>query len=134
MIRAIYIAKKENENPGVVGYFKNPIYKPFSSLFLNSIRKNNDTGFDWIWEDFSGKKDLEVKKEFFTKYVNRSAFYDYDSPLQSVLSLLKKPKTYMILTSEELATLFHLPGTVVETPSFERISATKSQPPQDLPI
>ncbi len=125
-IRALYIAKKDKENPGVKGYFKGPIFKPFASLFHNSIKKNDDTGFDWIWEDFTGKKDLEKRKSFYADYVNREGFY---RPLWN-----RNPVNPIILTSEELATLFHLPGSVSETNTFKRIDATKSQPPQDLPI
>jgi hypothetical protein len=40
----------------------------------------------------------------------------------------------MILSSEELATLFHIPGRVSTTPSLERIEAVKSDAPQNLPI
>jgi hypothetical protein len=133
-IRGIYIAKNENENPGIVGYFKNPIFKPFASLYHNSIRKNDDTGFDWVWEDFSGKKDLQKKKNYFNAFVSRGGFYDYDNVFQSLMKYLKKPKQPMIFTSEELATLFHFPGTVSETPALERIDSVKSQPPVDLPI
>lgn len=135
VIRGLYIAKNDNENPGVKGYFKNPIYKPFASLFLNSIRKSDDTGFDWVWEDFSGKKDLKKKRRFFEDYVNRSAFYKPQNPFSFLLGALMKKKPYhMIFTSEELATLFHFPGQVSETPALQRIDAMKSQPPLDLPI
>ena len=39
-----------------------------------------------------------------------------------------------ILSTEELATIFHLPGRVVETPSFTRIESKKAEPPTNLPI
>jgi len=133
-IRGIYIAKKENENPGIVGYFKNPIFKPFSSLFLNGIKKNTDTGFDWVWEDFSGKKDLKNKRGFFKDYVTREAFYEHNDFFDLLIKPFKTSKAPMIFTSEELATLFHFPGTVSETPSLKRIDSIKSQPPTDLPI
>lgn len=131
-IRAIYIAQKDKENPGVKGYFKGPIYKPFASLFHNSIRKNDDTGFDWVWEDLSGKRDPAKKRRFYRDYVNREGFY---RPIWRRLNFLwYGGDSPAIFTSEELATLFHLPGSVSETRSFERIDATKSQAPQDLPI
>lgn len=134
-IRGIYIAKKENENPGIVGYFKNPIFKPFSSLFLNGIKKDDDTGFDWVWEDFTGKRDLKKKRIFFTKFVTRDAFYGFNSFTDIILGPFRKQTPPpLIFTSEELATLFHLPGTVSETPSLERIESIKSQPPVDLPV
>jgi len=39
-----------------------------------------------------------------------------------------------VLNIEELATVFHFPGRVAETPTFGRIEAKKSQPPINLPI
>jgi len=39
----------------------------------------------------------------------------------------------MILNSEELATLFHLPNQLVETPNIKWLLAKKSPPPQNLP-
>ncbi len=38
------------------------------------------------------------------------------------------------LSTEELATMFHLPGRVAETVGFARIDATKAEPPANLPI
>jgi hypothetical protein len=132
IIRAVYLAKKENENPNVIGYFKNPVFKPFSSMYFNGIKKNSDVGFDWIWEDFSGKKDKEMKEDFFNDYVNREGFYRPNKFWDIIFPKPESPKS--VLTSEELATLFHFPGTVSETSSLDRIEATKSEAPQDLPI
>ena len=131
VIRAVYLSKNEKYNPAVKGFFKNPVFKPFASLFHNSIRKNTDTDFDWVWEDLSGRRDPAKKRRFFNDYVNREAFY---RPFWKKANFWFKDPKPMIFTSEELATLFHLPGTVSETPALERIDATKSQPPQDLPI
>jgi hypothetical protein len=39
-----------------------------------------------------------------------------------------------ILTTEELATLFHIPGSVVSTPTVTKISSRKSDAPSNLPI
>ena len=133
-IRGIYLTRKENENPGIVGYFKNPIFKPFSSLFLNGIKKNDDTGFDWVWEDVTGKRDLKKKRRFFDSYVTRDAFYGFDSFFDILKRPFRSSEKPMIFTSEELATLFHFPGAVSETPSLKRIDSVKSQPPVDLPI
>jgi hypothetical protein len=39
-----------------------------------------------------------------------------------------------VLNTEELATIFHFPGRVAETPTFGRIEARKSEAPPNLPI
>ena len=43
-------------------------------------------------------------------------------------------KELVILSTEEIATLFHLPGINVKAPLFPRVEAKKSQPPAGLPI
>jgi len=132
VIRCMYIARKEDENPGRKGYFKSPIFQPFSSEYFNGIRKSNDTDLDWVWEDVTGGRIPATKRRFFNEYVRRDAFYDgfwkYANPLW------QKREKPMILTSEELATLFHLPGRVSETSTLERIEATKAEPPTNLPL
>ena len=40
----------------------------------------------------------------------------------------------MILNIEELASLFHLPGVSVDTPSMDYAGSRKGEPPQNLPI
>jgi hypothetical protein len=139
VIRGIYIAKKDRFRKIPVGFFKNPIFKPFSSQYLNSIRKNSDTtAVDWVWQDMTGKKTPRLKREFFNAYVARAAFYDqqfYFSKPHTFFNMLFPPKSNpMILTSEELATLFHIPGRVSQSTSVERIDATKAEPPTNLPM
>lgn len=139
VIRGIYIARKDKFRKIPVGFFKNPIFKPFSSQYLNSIKKASDTtAVDWVWQDMSGRKTPRLKREFFNAYVARDAFYDphfYFSKPHTFFKMLFPPKSEpMILTSEELATLFHIPGRVSESTSVERIDATKAEPPTNLPM
>ena len=141
LIRAVYLSKKGVDNPSILGYFKNPVFKPFSSMYFNGIKKNSDIGFDWIWEDFSGSKEKKQKLSFFNDYVNRESFYGatklWDTiPPSMVTSVnpLDENSPVSVLTSEELATLFHFPSSVSETSSLDRIDATKSEAPQNLPI
>ena len=133
VIRAVYIAKKENFSKVPIGFFKNPVFKPFNSLYLNSIFRNLDTTtVDWIWQDITGLRTPALKRRFFNDYVNRAAFYE---PFWKYLNFLwYKRNPPMIFTSEELATLFHIPGRVSETSNLERIDAKKSEAPTNLPI
>jgi hypothetical protein len=43
-------------------------------------------------------------------------------------------RTPFVLNTEELATIYHFPGRVAETPTFGRIEAKKGEPPSNLPI
>jgi hypothetical protein len=40
----------------------------------------------------------------------------------------------MVLSTEELATLYHFPGAIAATPSINRIPSKKSEAPANLPI
>jgi hypothetical protein len=40
----------------------------------------------------------------------------------------------MVMTNEELATMFHFPGQVAQTPGLPRIPSKRAQAPTNLPI
>jgi len=123
-IRGIYLAEKDKFDPinitGMTGAFKQ-----FNSMsLLNGFRPNRATDFsDYPWQDYKDMRTNKIKKEVFSEYKRRAYFYyPYKSDKQFVLS------------SEELATIFHLPGGVSQTPTFSRIESKKSEPPSNLPL
>lgn len=120
-IRAIYIAKRENYDPaniaGITGAFRQ-----YSSQDLNGFKPTNTPGFDYPWQDYHGLREEKRKKKLFDAYIRRSYFYP---PYK------KKP---FVLNTEELATIYHFPGGVAETPTFERIESKKGEPPPNLPV
>lgn len=125
-IRAIYVAKKEayrkTTEAGLGG-----IMRHFGTPNLNSFKSDKAPGFTYPWQDISGKKTLGQKKKLFELYQWRSFFVpEYI------------PKGYsgepFVLTTEELATLYHFPGQVVRTPTLTRLSAKRVEPPANLPI
>jgi hypothetical protein len=119
-IRAINIARKDRfdavNNAGLTNGFKQ-----YSSADLNGF-KAVGIGFDYPWKDPWGKKLAQQKKDMFDAYIRRSYFYPPHK---------KKP---FVLNIEELATIYHFPGGVAETPTFSRIESRKGEPPSDLPI
>ena len=133
VIRGIYLAKKENENKSIKGFFKGHIFKPFNSLYLNSLRRYDNTTSDWVWEDITGLRYPAMKRRYFNDYINRAglteSFWKYLD-----FGLWHKKTDKMVLTSEELATLFHIPGRVSETVAVDRIDAKKSEAPANLPL
>lgn len=98
------------------------IFRQYNSNSLNGFRPNNVTGFDYPWEDFKDIRATGRKKRLYQAYKKRGGFY---KPFK------RKP---FVLNSEELATLFHFPGQVSETPTFGRIDSRKAEPPSNLPV
>lgn len=123
-IRGMYIAKKGAFNPGerigalITGW------RSFDDLNRNSIGVRWRTDFNWNWwQDPSGKKKQTMKKRELSEYKKRAY-----TPQSSDPSDAKK-----VFTTEELATIFHIPGKVVTTPTLGRIPSTRSEAPSNLP-
>ena len=75
------------------------------------------------WKDRSKKLLDGEKQNFLDAYKRRAYFY--------------KPYNrakFFVLNTEELATLFHLPGGVSTTPTFTRIESRKGEAPANLPV
>jgi len=121
-IRSIYLAPKDDFNPGNIGGIVGA-FKQYGSLNLNGFRPDSTTSVDYPWQDITGKKVKKKKEKMFDAYINRGYFHP---PY--------KQKNVFILNTEELATIYHLPGLSVATPSFKRTSSTKAEPPANLPI
>ena len=122
-IRTIYLSKKESFDAsrpaGLTGMFRQ-----YGSADMNGFAPCNVTAFDYPWQDFSGKRAVELKHAMLESYRHRGFFY----------TPYNEGKKIFVLNTEELATIFHFPGRSSETPSFERIEAKKSEPPVNLPI
>lgn len=123
-IRGIYLAEHEHFDgtniPALIG-----IFQPFGAPGFNSITIDPSRWqpiFDYPWQDFNSIRENKKKVHIVDAYRRRSWFhppYEFSN--------------YM-LTSEELATLFHVPGTVARTPTIQRVTSTKAQAPANLPI
>ena len=120
-VRGIYLSKdgafKVSNIFSLLGAFRQ-----YSSNELNGIKVSHATSFNFPWQDFKDIRTTGLKKTIFDAYKRRSFFY---------LPHKKKP---FVLNTEELATIFHFPGSVAETPTFGRIVSKKAEPPANLPI
>jgi hypothetical protein len=109
-IRAVYFAPKELFNKansaGIIAGFThyNSNLNGFKPRKGSSPEKDND------------------KSHILLAYKNRGYFYNEF-----------KRKSF-VLNTEELATIYHLPGQVSSTPAFERIGSRKAPAPGNLPI
>lgn len=121
-IRAMYIAEKDKYNPGerigaiITGW------RSYDDLNRNAIGVKWRTDFDWNWwQDPKGHKRDELKADELKGYKKRR--YERKG----------KGDGKKVMTTEELATIFHIPGKVISTPTLERIPSKRSEAPANLP-
>lgn len=120
-IRVLYLAKGDAFRGPMIGGLMGS-FAQFSSEELNGLRPSMLTNFKYPWSDLTGRKMKWLKAEFFNAYVRRGYFHPPHK---------REP---FILNTEELATIYHFPGRVAETPSLERIESKKGGPPTNLPL
>jgi hypothetical protein len=120
-IRAMYLTPKDSFDPNRIAAMLGA-FKQYSTQHLNGFRPTKVTGFDYPWQDPTGRRARALKEEMFDAYIRRSYFYEPHK---------HEP---FVLNSEELATIYHFPGAVSETPQLKRIESTKSEPPINLPL
>lgn len=123
-IRALYVAPKSTfDTPfgvgGVISTFGHYRYE-----HLNGFKPNGDKWhpqFTYPWQDYKDMRRNKYSKLGLAAYKRRSFFYP---PFES------KP---LVLNVEELATIYHFPGSVSATPGLSRIPSKKSAAPSNLP-
>jgi len=117
-IKAIYLAEKDKFDAinimGLLGAFKQ-----FNSLDLNQFGIKSATSFDYPWQDYKGMRANRLKRLLFNSFKRRSFSTEY------------RP---FVLNTEELATIYHFPGGVIQTPTFSRLVSKKAEAPSNLPI
>ncbi len=121
-IRVMYYAQNES----FVG-----VNIPTMLSIMKQYNANNSNGFvpsrwlakyDYPWQDFREIRQNAERRRFLKAWKRRCYFH---SPFKF------KPA---ILNTEELATIFHFPGQVVETPTFTRIPSKKGGAPSNIPV
>lgn len=133
-MRHVYIAKKDNFNKNTSGEFAN-LLKQYNSLEFNSFKSAGGTGGpDFVWEDLRGITPNKKKGYVLGDYKSRWWWYPRFN-YKKIKNYIKpqKERESMVLTTEELATIFHLPSTTIQTPTFKRINSKKVEAPFNLP-
>lgn len=158
-VRLMYVAKKENFNPPqniqkILAYPK-PYVGPNGFAFTVT------DPYAYSWQKMGGKRPAWRAEEMFEAYVEREAFYPHiperkeldkfedrvfwhsSMGTRKMWRLLYEaifhpfehphPEGVSALNMEEIATLWHLPGTVVTTPTLPRIDSAKAVAPVNLP-
>jgi hypothetical protein len=129
-IRAFYVARKEAFN-GARGASVTAMFKQLFYNNMNTFKPGGGTkdkgSFPWMFPNDKGfgadEKTLKKKKSMYGAYRKRA----FSSPPKDGKSFA------IILNTEELATLWHLPGLNVKAPMLPRVQSKKGVPPSFLP-
>lgn len=115
------------------------LFRQYSDMSSNRFERRRATQFDTTWGDPFGKRAERLKHYMLTYYKLRTLFYPPLLRSSQRTGLLQNffvanPPQMSILSTEELATIYHFPGLVSETPTFRRIESKTSKPPANLPM
>jgi hypothetical protein len=119
-IRAVYFAPKDIFDASYIGTMMGSL-KQYSSEGLNGFKPLTTTSFVYPWQDFRGMRIDAKKRYIFDAYRRRSWFHP---PYK---------RKHFVLNSEELATIYHFPGSTVSTPGIQRVDAKKVDAPSNIP-
>lgn len=125
-IRIVYAAKKENlvngrktGLPTVMRAFEHGSegrgLNGFKPLFKIAP-------FDYPWQDYFGMRKRKKKIELYEGYTRRQIFFP---PMG---------EHYIVLNTEELASIYHFPGQVARTPTLGRMGSKRGEAPSNLPV
>jgi hypothetical protein len=124
-IRGIYIAKNEAFDPTKIPGLINS-FKQYSFDGSNGFKLGWYTDYKYPWQDFKYMRRGRLERKMLDAYKRRSYF-------QAPFRFWKQPP--IVLTTEELATIYHLPsGVAVQTPTLPRIPSKRAGAPPNLPI
>lgn len=124
-IRWMYICDKGKFNGDII----NPTLRSFSAY---DVQRRNGIGFAWRTDfdynwfaDPTGSRVKEYKRQELD-YYKRREFWQRD--------YRKNMDRMYVMSVEELATMFHIPGSTVVTPTLSRIMSTRKEAPPNLPV
>lgn len=135
-IRTVYLAKKDKYD-GTKHIFVKNAFASFASHDLNRLKRVTYTGYDNPWEDFNDFFNVRKKQRFLEDYRNREYFnlhfkFSWFDVYMRFIDNYKHPK--LVMTTEEVASLWHFPSRALQSPGVERIESRKSEPPANLPM
>lgn len=121
-IRAIYLAPEDSFQGSMISFLLG-LWKPMSNENGNMLGATRWLSIfnDYPWEDKSGHHKAHLEHELVDAYRRRAFFHE---PYRLGWS---------IMSSEELATLFHIPSASVTAPSVPRIQSSTAEAPSNLP-
>ena len=125
--RSVYLARPEKFNPVMIAHMI-ALFKPFSTEGWNDINSSAwlKTFDDYPWEIGVERVKNKYRRKLVELFRRRQFFYDpfgYGVPSDKS----------MVMSTEELATVFHIPSRGVETPGLVRIQSATGEAPPNLP-
>jgi len=120
-VRGVYIADKDSFNANrIVGL--TGVFKQFGSANLNGFQPTGwFIDYSYPWQEWFGAKN-KTASWLIDAYRRRSWFHP---PYKT---------DHYVLTTEELATIYHFPSRIIEAPGLSRIPSKKSEAPPNLPV
>jgi hypothetical protein len=118
-MRFMYFGRRETYSKGAfLAAIQGAILRPYSDSNLNSIviHAGTKTSVEYV---FMGSRLRYLQRRLFRRYRDRDRDPD---------------ESQFILSSSELATLFHLPDGSVVSPALTRVSAKRGGSPSNLPV
>ncbi len=159
VVRLVYVTKKERFNGNHVQTVLS-FPKPFKGV--NGFAPKVTDPYDFPWENFMNRRVPWRTEEMFEAYVEREGFFPHikqrdildkweDTFFWSTSMKSRKvfrmiyeaifypfnhpaPEEVSVYNLEEIATLWHLPGSTVGTPTLPRIDSNKGVAPVNLPL
>ncbi len=121
-IRVLYMARNDKFNGVNIGNVVK-FFDAYNQPNYNSIMPaRGSSDFDYPWQDWRSIRENRVRHNLFFRYKHRAYF---NVPYDQVPTLLN---------TEELATIWHFPSSVVQTPALDRVPSRRSEAPLNLPI
>ena len=122
------MAKPESFNPIVITHLIG-LFKPFYSEGWNGLKASKwmMRFDDYPWEIGVNKLKDTYRREMVQAYRRRQFFYD---PFSYGASMHEA----MVMSTEELATVFHIPSSGIQTPGLARIQSATGEAPSNLPV
>lgn len=127
IVRMCYVAKRDIFSMSHVSSFVGAL-KTYNTQTLNAFKLNSKTiatKMKWWLPSFVTAKGKVQKKSMYYQY------YRSRSPFIGTVILQSK---FIVLNTEELATIYHFPGMTAKAPLMPRIEAKRSEPPTALPV
>lgn len=115
------------------------LFRQYAAPNLNQLERINSTQFDAPWADPTGLALTNMKRRMLDFYRLRTFFhppFQYSINYPGLIEAFfpsHKPQIF-VMSTEELATIYHFPGMVSETPTFKRVESKIAKPPSNLPL